>query len=184
MRKLVLGMGVVIGLGASGCAMNGSDVASERGSASEASAKVALMDASGAPKGMATLRQAPGGVMLNVSAMGMAPGPKGLHFHMMGRCDAPDFTTAGGHWNPTAMKHGKDSGVGPHTGDLPNIEIGADGTGRAEAMVPGAMLTGGTSPMMDADGVSLIIHAAADDYRTDPSGNSGARLACGVVTAA
>ncbi|GGE94956.1 superoxide dismutase [Sphingomonas prati] len=142
------------------------------------------MDASGAPKGMATLRQGPGGLMLTVSAMGMTPGPKGIHFHTTGRCDAPDFTTAGGHWNPTAMKHGKDSGVGPHSGDLPNIEIGSDGTGRVETMVPGATLTGGASPLMDADGAALIIHAAADDYRTDPSGNSGARLACGVVTAA
>ncbi|MFD1952246.1 superoxide dismutase family protein [Sphingomonas arantia] len=184
MRKLVLGAAIAIGLGASGCATNGSGVASERGGAAEAAAKVALMDASGAPKGMATLRQGPDGLMLTVSAMGMTPGPKGIHFHTTGRCDAPDFTTAGGHWNPTSMKHGKDSGVGPHSGDLPNIEIGADGTGRVEATVPGAMLTGGTSPLMDADGAALIIHAAADDYRTDPSGNSGARLACGVVTAA
>ncbi|WP_165374819.1 superoxide dismutase family protein [Sphingomonas montana] len=181
MNRLVLGVATTCIVALSGCAMDGG-TGRPQGDMAAAGASVMLLDASGAQKGTASLRQTAAGLQMTVTAMGMTLGPKGLHFHMTGRCDAPDFTTAGGHWNPTAMKHGKDSGVGPHGGDLPNIEISADGTGRAETTLAGAMLTGGATPLMDADGAALIIHAAADDYRTDPSGNSGARLACGVVT--
>lgn len=169
-----------------GCTTDGmgSGSAGAAGGTAGASATATLRDAGGAEKGMATFRQEGTALRVSVTAAGMTPGPKGLHFHMTGKCDAPDFTTAGGHWNPSAMKHGKDSGVGPHMGDLPNIDIGADGTGRIETTVPAATLTGGTMPLLDADGAAIIIHAGPDDYRTDPSGNSGARLACGVVTAA
>jgi Cu-Zn family superoxide dismutase len=182
MRRMILSMAIV-GVAASGCAMNGS-AGGDAGAPAGTAARVTLLDAGGASKGTATVRQSGGALKLVVDATGMAPGPKGLHFHTTGRCDAPDFTTAGGHWNPSAMKHGTQSGMGPHRGDLPNIEIGPDGTGHAEATIRGAMLANGSTPLLDADGAALIIHAAADDYRTDPSGNSGARLACGVVTAA
>ena len=184
MRATMMGAAVAAGLLMSGCATDMAGGPDGAASQSGAGATATLMDAGGATKGTATFRQTGGGLQIALSAMGMTPGPKGLHFHMTGRCDAPDFTTAGGHWNPSAMKHGKDAEMGPHMGDLPNIEIGADGRGRIITTMPDAMLTGGEMPLMDADGAAIIIHAGPDDYRTDPSGNSGARLACGVVTAA
>jgi len=184
MRGTMMGAAMIAGLAVSGCATGGAGGADATTAGSGGKASAILRDATGADKGMATFRQQGTGLRVMVSATGMAPGPKGLHFHMTGKCDAPDFTTAGGHWNPSAMKHGKDSGMGPHMGDLPNILIGPDGTGRIEATVPAATLTGGTTPLIDADGAAIIIHAGPDDYRTDPSGNSGARLACGVVTPA
>ena len=184
MRATMMSAAVAAGLLASGCAMDRAGESDMAMPASGARATATLMDAGGVTKGTATFRQTGSGLRIEVAAMGMAPGPKGLHFHMTGRCDAPDFTTAGGHWNPSAMKHGKDAAMGPHMGDLPNIAIGANGRGRMTTTVPNAMLTGGAMPLIDADGAAIIIHAAPDDYRTDPSGNSGARLACGVMTAA
>ncbi|HEX8445135.1 MAG TPA: superoxide dismutase family protein [Sphingomonas sp.] len=176
-------------LGATACAMTACTMdvggtGTAGGGAAMPRATATLMDATGAAKGNATFEQTASGLRMRVQATGMAPGPKGLHFHMMGKCDAPDFTTAGGHWNPTGMKHGKDSGAGPHLGDLPNIEIGADGRGQIDTVAAGVMLMSGATPLLDADGAAILIHAGPDDYRTDPSGNSGSRLACGVVTPA
>lgn len=168
---------------AAGCTTDVGGGGSDAGGAAGATANATLTDASGAAKGSATFRQVSDGVQVSVNATGMPPGPKGLHLHMTGRCDPPGFESAGGHWNPTAMKHGKEAPNGPHRGDLDNIDIAADGSGRAEAVIRGAMLTGGDTPLLDADGAALIIHAGPDDYRTDPSGNSGGRVACGVVTA-
>lgn len=146
-------------------------------------ATAALVDATGAAKGRATIVQEGSALRVTVDASGMPAGPHGLHLHMVGRCDAPDFTTAGGHWNPTAMKHGKDAPQGPHSGDLPNLDIGSSGNGKLSFTIPNATLTGGETALLDADGAAIVVHAAADDYRTDPSGNSGGRIACGVVTA-
>lgn len=115
------------------------------------------------------------GVHVVLSAKGMPPGVHGAHIHTVGKCDAPDFTTAGGHWNPTAAKHGTMHGPG-HAGDLPNLTIAADGTGKLEAHSP----SGTFVDMLDADGAAFVVHAAPDDMMTDPSGNSGARIACGV----
>jgi Cu-Zn family superoxide dismutase len=98
---------------------------------------------------------------------------------MVGRCDAPDFTSAGGHWNPTQKKHGTMNPQGPHQGDLPNLVIGSDGRGTIGAVIPGATLAG----LLDADGAAMVIHAGPDDLMTDPSGNSGGRIACGVFQA-
>jgi Cu-Zn family superoxide dismutase len=129
----------------------------------------------------ASAEQAGDSVRVRVEAAGLAPGAYGAHVHMTGRCDAPGFTTAGGHWNPTGQQHGKDNPQGMHKGDLPNLLVGANGQGSFEYTIPGAMLTGGMNPVLDADGAAVVIHASADDYRTDPSGNSGARVACGVL---
>lgn len=118
---------------------------------------------------------------VTIDARGMAPGTYAWHIHATGRCDAPDFASAGGHWNPTGRSHGTGNPQGPHLGDLPNLTIGANGSGYAEARIEGASLIGGASPLMDADGAAIVIHAQADDNRTDPSGNSGARIACGVL---
>lgn len=146
-------------------------------------ATAVLVDAGGAQKATATLTQKRSGLRLVIDATGLPPGLHGVHIHTVGQCTAPDFASAGGHWNPTHKMHGKDNPMGEHMGDLPNLTIGADGTGHLDMTVPGAMLSGGDMPLLDADGAALVIHAAADDYKTDPSGASGGRVACGVITA-
>ena len=122
-----------------------------------------------------------GAIEVRVQAAGLAPGQYGAHIHAVGRCDGPDFESAGPHWNPANRQHGRLNPAGPHLGDLPNLEVAADGAGRLEFAIPGATLRGGEGAIVDADGAALVIHAAPDDYRTDPSGNSGARIACGVL---
>ena len=117
---------------------------------------------------------------VRVEAAGLAPGTYAAHVHMTGRCDPPGFDSAGAHWNPTGRRHGSQNPQGQHLGDLPNLLVGADGEGSFELAISGAELSGGRNAMLDADGAALVIHAAPDDYRTDPSGNSGARIACGV----
>jgi superoxide dismutase, Cu-Zn family len=134
-----------------------------------------LRDASGSERGRATVSSTPTGMRVSVTANGMAAGQKGLHIHDVGLCEGPKFTSAGPHWNPAMKQHGRDNPMGAHMGDAPNIDIAADGTGSAsfEVMAAPSMLTEGI-------GKSIVIHAAADDYRTDPTGNSGDRIACGV----
>ncbi len=140
-----------------------------------------LTTPAGVVVGTARLSQTSGGIRLIVDATGLPPGTHGLHVHTVGRCEAPDFASAGGHWNPTMMKHGKDAPDGPHNGDLPNLIIGTNGKGHLEGTVPGSLM-GGDMALMDTDSAAVVIHATADDYKTDPSGNSGGRIACGVVT--
>ena len=152
------------------------------GSKAAPPATATLTDAGGVVVGTATFRQAGTGIHMMVDAKGLPPGLHGIHIHTVGRCEAPDFTTAGGHWNPTNMKHGKDAPGGPHMGDIPNLTIAADGTGKLAATFPGT-LTGGATPLLDTDGAAVVIHAAVDDYKTDPSGASGGRIACGVINA-
>jgi Cu-Zn family superoxide dismutase len=145
-------------------------------------ATATLTSAAGVVMGTAKLMPMGDGIHLVVDAQGGTPGVHGIHIHTVGRCEAPDFTSAGPHWNPTNMKHGTNAPMGPHMGDLPNITIGADGTGHLDTMVKGS-LSGGATALLDADGAAVVIHATADDYMTDPSGNSGGRIACGVINA-
>lgn len=140
-----------------------------------------VKDAAGLTMARATVDQAGDGLRVRVEAMGMRSGTYGAHVHSIGRCDAPGFTTAGPHWNPTGQQHGKSNPQGMHKGDLPNLAVGTDGRGSFEVTIPGARIVGGNDPLLDADGAAIVIHASADDYRTDPSGNSGGRIACGVI---
>lgn len=138
---------------------------------------VALMrTADGADIGRATATEVSGGLRITLDARGLPPGRHGAHIHTVGRCDLPDFASAGGHWNPTAKKHGAMNPAGPHQGDLPNLVVGNDGHGAVGVIVPGGTIAG----LIDADGAAFIVHAGVDDLMTDPSGNSGGRLACGV----
>lgn len=121
-----------------------------------------------------------GGLRVRIEAAGLAPGTYGIHVHAVGRCDPPGFDSAGPHWNPTGREHGSQNPQGPHFGDLPNLQVGTDGAGSLEFTIPGAGLTGDSGALLDGDGAALLVHAGPDDYRTDPSGNSGARIACGV----
>lgn len=163
-------------------ALSGCMGSTDGGPASASSARGAsatLRDAGGATKGMASVRQMGDGIHVEASVTGMAPGTYGIHLHQVGACTAPDFTSAGPHWNPTTKKHGRDNPEGQHNGDLPNIVVGADGTGKVSAHVPGMLE--GEGGLLFNEGGSVVVHAAADDYKTDPSGNSGARVACGVL---
>jgi Cu-Zn family superoxide dismutase len=146
----------------------------------DASATAVMRDPGGRTVANATATTSGGGVRIRVEAAGLGPGTYGVHVHNAGRCDPPDFASAGPHWNPSGRQHGSQNPQGPHLGDLPNLMVGADGRGALEFAIPGADLRGGARPMLDGDGASLMIHASPDDYRTDPSGNSGARIACGV----
>ncbi|HEX6219047.1 MAG TPA: superoxide dismutase family protein [Sphingomicrobium sp.] len=143
----------------------------------------ALKTREGADVGMVTLSEDANGVTVKVEAAGLEPGAHGLHLHTVGRCDGPGFDSAGPHWNPTAKQHGRDNPDGAHLGDLANLDIGEDGRGTSTFLVGGATLTGTTNPLLDLDGAALVVHAKADDYKTDPSGASGDRIACAVLTA-
>lgn len=140
-----------------------------------------VRDSMGDTKATATATQAGDGIRLQVAAVNMLPGAYGAHVHMAGRCDGPGFESAGGHWNPTKHQHGRNNPAGMHKGDLPNLMVGADGRGTMEVTIPFASVAAGSvNHLLDADGAALVIHASPDDYRTDPAGNSGARIACGV----
>ena len=143
-----------------------------------------LLNASGQVIGTVRAWQTAGGVALRLNASGLPHGVHGLHVHSVGRCDPPDFTSAGPHWNPAGRKHGTANPAGPHAGDLPNVTVAANGVLGETVTLSGASLTapaGMPGAILDADGAALVIHAAADDNMTDPSGNSGARIACAVL---
>ena len=150
--------------------------------ASEGGGPIALRDATGRTVATATVSEA-GGVRVRLEATGLAPGTYAVHIHAVGRCDPPGFETAGPHWNPTGRQHGRLNPLGPHLGDLPNLSVGTNGGGAAEFTIVDASLNRGAHLLLDADGAALVVHAGPDDYRTDPSGNSGARMACGVIAA-
>ncbi len=144
------------------------------------SAVAALSSAGGAAAGTATATAtADGGVMIAVRGQGLPVGEHGIHVHMTGRCDGPAFDSAGGHWNPTAAQHGLDNPLGQHAGDMPNMTVAADGAGSLDYMLKDATVQG----LLDADGSAFIVHASPDDQKTDPSGASGSRIACGVFAA-
>jgi Cu-Zn family superoxide dismutase len=136
-----------------------------------------LTNSDGVQIGTVRAWNSPGGVTIEVLAAGLTPGPHGIHVHATGRCDRPFFTTAGGHWNPTGRQHGHANPAGPHLGDGGNLIVGPDGRGRAMLMLPGTTL----QALHDFDGAALVVHAKVDDERTDPSGNSGDRIACAIV---
>ncbi|GAA4043406.1 superoxide dismutase [Cu-Zn] [Sphingomonas rosea] len=141
---------------------------------------VPLIGASGQSVGTVRMWETPGAVSFRIEGNGMSVGRHGLHVHAVGRCDAPAFTTAGGHWNPAMRKHGTMNPAGPHAGDLPNVPVAANGTLRETVVLTGATL----AQLRDADGSALVIHAGEDDNMTDPSGNSGDRVACAVLSPA
>ena len=139
-----------------------------------------LRSANGAPAGTVVLVAAGDEVTINVAAIGLPKGIHGLHLHMTGRCDAPDFKSAGGHLNPHSMQHGTANPAGSHLGDLPNLVADSYGAGTVTAKLRDSR-SAVEAALFDADSTAIVIHADPDDNRTDPSGNSGARIACAVM---
>lgn len=145
------------------------------------SVRVMMQNAAGGTIGEAHLRHTERGVLVSLDLANAPSGTHALHIHEVGRCDRPDFESAGNHFNPTDAQHGFLNPAGPHAGDLPNLHVPESGRLRIETMVDRISLVRGRSGLFDADGSSLVMHTFADDYRTDPSGNSGSRIACGVI---
>ena len=142
---------------------------------------VAIENAKGEKVGHATLTDVKGGVKINLRVTGLPPGKHGIHFHETGVCTAPDFKSAGAHFNPAHKTHGLNAKAqSPHAGDLPNLEVAEDGTGQMEMVSKRISLKDGRNSLLKT-GTSLVIHAKPDDQKTDPSGDSGDRIACGTI---
>jgi Cu-Zn family superoxide dismutase len=165
-------------LTASACALLAS-CATTGGPARTIVGTATLLDGDGQVVGNATVGRTGNELDLALDVRGMATGLHGAHLHAVGRCEAPRFTSAGGHLNPFGRKHGTLSPDGSHLGDLPNLEVAADGSGRMQAEIS-ATANDALQAIFDSDGTAIVVHAGPDDYRTDPSGDSGGRIACGV----
>jgi Cu-Zn family superoxide dismutase len=138
-------------------------------------------NAGGDRVGLVTLTDSGGNLHLGVSAAQLEPGLHGLHFHAQGSCTPPDFSSAGPHFNPEGRKHGRLNPEGPHLGDLPNLVAGPDGSADTSFSVPSDLAGAGPRSLLGPGGTAIVIHARPDDERTDPSGNSGERVACAVI---
>jgi Cu-Zn family superoxide dismutase len=145
------------------------------------SAEATLKDKDGKDVGRATLIETGEGVRIAVTGYRLPPGTHGLHIHAVGACQPPEFTSAGAHFNPGGKKHGRMNPEGPHAGDLPNLVVAASGEGGLDITTKAVTLGPGPTSLLGDKGTSLVIHAGADDEKTDPTGNSGGRIACGVI---
>lgn len=151
----------------------------------EAASEIAsaqILDRNGSSVGTARLFSLGGEVTVNASFSGLSGGDKAVHLHMTGDCSAADFTSAGGHLNPGGTQHGTRNPQGAHLGDLPNVTIAPDGSGTMSTVLRGT-LAGISDDIFDADGTAIVVHEGPDDYRSDPAGAAGSRIACGVLSA-
>ena len=144
---------------------------------------VELKDGKGVSVGTADLSAAKDGVQVTLHLTHLDPGPHGIHFHEKADCTGPDFKSAGGHFNPEHKEHGLENPKGSHAGDMPNIELSRSGTLKTQFVAHGVTLGEGPDSLMRAEGAALVIHAKADDQKSNPAGNAGDRVACGVIPA-
>lgn len=155
----------------------GSQKPSPRG----ATAYADLETSTGQPAGRATITSTGDGVFITAQLRNLPEGIHAIHLHSVGRCERPGFESAGEHINPDEKQHGFLEREGEHAGDLPNVTVRSDGTAAADLFTTLVVLQGGDRALLDGDGSALVVHAGIDDYRTDPAGNSGPRIACGVI---
>lgn len=144
-------------------------------------ATASLAGPDGKAAGTASFFEVVGAVRIDLILSDLPDGSHGVHLHQVGTCDAPAFNAAGGHINPDGAKHGLKNPNGPHAGDLPNVIISSGRSVAYSTITMRVTLADGANGLFDADGSAIVVHAAADDDLTDPSGNSGARIACGVI---
>lgn len=151
------------------------------GQAAGPSAHADIVNGQGQKIGTAQFVPSYGGVRVDIDVAQLPPGLHGVHIHAVGKCEGPDFKTAGGHLNPDMKQHGKDNPNGPHAGDMPNLTVGADGKAKTSLVAARVTLEAGPNSLFHEGGTAIVIHEKEDDYKTDPAGNSGARIACGVI---
>lgn len=155
----------------------------EGGTVSTDPVRAELIGANGDTIGTAEFVETPNGVMISVSAEGLPAGEHGFHIHSTGICDpAEGFKTSGGHFAPRGHQHGLMLAEGPHAGDMPNQFVSSDGELRATVFNDRVTLGAGYNSLRDDDGSALVIHAGADDYKSQPTGDAGGRLACAVIS--
>ena len=144
--------------------------------------KTEVKDASGKSVGWAMIRPAGSGVEVNLSLDHMPPGEHAVHIHQNAKCEAPDFKSAGGHFNPDSKQHGLNNPDGPHAGDMENFTVNADGKAHVKILDKNVDLGDSSKSLFANGGTAIVIHAKPDDMHTDPSGNAGDRIACGMIT--